>query len=59
MRPIASFIASGAALELIGLLERRVDQHDRALFLHRQQGPRDMPAFAQVHGRAGLSSCFL
>ncbi|MCY1425457.1 hypothetical protein D9M71_412450 [compost metagenome] len=42
----------GAALELVGLLERRVDQHHCTLFLHWQQGPRYMPALAQVHGDA-------
>ncbi len=46
------FHGRGAALELVGLLERRVDQHDRALFLHGQQGPRHVPAFTQVHGNA-------
>ncbi|MNH18249.1 hypothetical protein D3C79_779470 [compost metagenome] len=44
----------GAALELVSLLERRVDQHHCALFLHRQQRPRHMPALTQVHGDARI-----
>ena len=38
-----------ATLHLVELFKRRIDQHQPALFCHRQQRTRHMPAFTQMH----------
>ncbi|MNY53813.1 hypothetical protein D3C86_1896080 [compost metagenome] len=54
--PADGFLQRGdAALQFVGFLEGRVDQHQRALLRHRQQRPRQVPALAQVHGDAAVA----
>ncbi|MNQ89601.1 hypothetical protein D3C85_1049130 [compost metagenome] len=44
-----------ATLELIELLERRIDQHDRAFFRHRHQRSWNMPTLTQVHRNPAIT----